>query len=64
MEKQTACTAIGEGQSTDESSESPGTFSPVMFEEDKPPDPSEHKHTEILEKVKNNVYFIILILVV
>ena len=48
-------TTIGKGQSTDESSGSPGTFSPETFEEDYPPDPSELKQIEILEKVTDKL---------
>lgn len=48
-------TSIGKGQSTDESLGSPGTFSPKIFEEDNPPDPSELKKIEILEKVTNKL---------
>lgn len=48
-------TSIRKGQSTDESSASPGTFSPEIFEEDNPPDPSELKKIEILEEVKKKL---------
>lgn len=39
-----------QSQSTDESSGSPGTFSPEIFEEDNPPDPSGLKKVKILKK--------------
>ena len=48
-------TTIGKDQSTDDSSESPGTFSPEVFEENDPPDPSELKQIEILEKVTDKL---------
>ena len=51
---------IGRAQSRDESSESPETFSPEMFEEEDPPDPSELEQIDVLEKVTKN-YFIFLI---
>ena len=49
-------TTIGRAQSRDKSSGSPENFSPEMFEEDNPRDPSELKQIDILEKVTKNFY--------
>ena len=50
-------TTIGRAQSRDKSSGSPETFSPEMFEEDNPRDPSELKQIDILEKVTKKLLY-------
>ena len=50
-------TTIGRAQSRDKSSGSPENFSPEMFEEDNPRDPSELKQIDILEKVTKKLLY-------